>query len=418
MFADPQLKQPAGPPLYSALLDKATGLLAILFVLAYGGARVAYGDFYRELGLTPEDAGLSQAQILATIGKQLFFLGTVLSLVGAGALVVYWYGTHSIRRVYPSCCPGQSWLAMLLGNLLGLMGTLAVFARLVWKGGGVIGVEAGVWLILLVAWGITRPITASVGRSLLLPICGLLLQFAPILSPSHLLVHLSLVALTVAIVALAYIPSVASLSVILPFTQAWYPLIITLGIGGALPLAGRYHASSVLKGSCYLLTVGGLIGLLATTAGVLLRDHWEHSKEKGLPQWNERTRRRVTSMAVFIAVVVLVLWAEVNLSAAGTQYGYNVIAYGHVSSQGAIFQPQVVDAAVYSLTTDPLQLCFAGTGVGKRGFVVGRKGGITYLIVGPENNWSPTNTSFTPRVMPLKDADYAVVTGVGSGALC
>jgi hypothetical protein len=87
--------QTTGRRFIGLLIPNLTAISAGLVALSYGVARPAYDSFYSSLGITPDDIGLSQLQILFRMALNLVREGSFL----AGAIVVYLLVRNTTRKV-------------------------------------------------------------------------------------------------------------------------------------------------------------------------------------------------------------------------------------------------------------------------------------------------------------------------------
>jgi hypothetical protein len=106
------------------------------------------------------------------------------------------------------------------------------------------------------------------------------------------------------------------------------------------------------------------------------------------------------------ALVASLFVTSMNLIVGGNERAIKLLG-GHVpTTLFTLPDVSVFPARLVPLTNDPLHLCTGG----KSGYVLGRQAGTSYLLIGPNTVWGGPGVA-PAEVFPVKDTDYAVITG-------
>jgi hypothetical protein len=278
---------------------------AEVFLIFYAVVRVAYEEFYRLLGLTPEQVGIGQAAMVARTGAISVVLGLAIASWITVAVVAYRV-VSGLRGQAPVGAPGG--------------GALARFAR---------RYETELRLMIVLVIGVCL------------------------------------------VLALAYL-----------FRHTYVPLWLSGGL------------SSVA------------IGCLVGETRAILRDS---SKAEGKVQ---QIRNWVSAAAPIRLWALVLLGAAVfglafSIWGSGEEAGRELLRTGVVSQRrfGHLYL-QAAPARIVPLGTDPLAVCDEE----RTATLLGRSDQVTFVLV--------RGAAGSHEVMPLRQTDYAVVTGVPTPQSC
>jgi hypothetical protein len=371
----------------------------VAVAVAFGVAHGATAEFYRPLGITPDDAGIGVGRLLVSTFSLLGLLAACLVSLGAVAAVA-----HNVAR--RAAVPGKR---RPLGPptpaavAVAPLALLAVEAWTVdgatawaWTGGTTVALAAGLWVIAV------RDPVRPVWRTLAVAVAA--------------------TAGTALVAAAAWHYPTATAAFLFAAFLTLALLVLVQGDAPAWARGRRYLPAHLLL-STMAVAVGLSQGALAVWTTLVLpfaaAGAWLGAEEGGgrryLALELDRARLR-TVPRLDRLVLVLTLTAAAGLGTAAVwmtayQDGRHLVATGDARG---LFAGDVFPARVMLRYDglDPLGVCFSG----REATAVGENDRVAYVLLRQDSAFRPNPD--LPLVVPLPHESYLVATGVAAPDVC
>jgi hypothetical protein len=387
---------------WAGVVTKVAGLLA---AITYGVARVATGEYYRPLGLTPEDVGIGQARLVAVTGTLVGILAAFIGVGIASGVLAFQVTRRAVavpdagRAPYrlrafavPLAVAASPFVALGLVRSWSDDGTASR-----WLMRSILVVTAGVWASTATPHGVSP-------RHRLAAFLRAAVAFAVVLAYAAHQTHASATLLVWSVLAaLGVLAAYQHDSAEWRQVQGCIPPFLLLVAAG---LAAKLSSGALAFWLAPTVS-GATIGVLAGRSGIseVARD-----ARQALPKVFPGGAPRLGVMVVLLSLVVVGVLAYGVIQAASADGNY-LLSTGKARG---LFSDQVFPARVMLRhpRQDPLGICASD----RPATILGHGDHAAFVWLGP----LPATTTEVdgPVIVPLPDDDYVVTTGFGQSGAC